>query len=104
MTPTTEQGTPGNRWVAALKYLLCHPLLSCVGQCNYYLCMYATKNFTLVSPRIKKVVEYEEKEGLFGLLRWYEVVKTTEIGRELHIVSSELIKTIIVNGEVFIKE
>jgi len=58
----------------------------------------AIKNTTEVTPLERVRETYVERSALFGLLRWWEVIKTDSIGRELYITTTETPEKIYLNG------
>lgn len=60
--------------------------------------MIVTNNTTNVKSNALVEVHYEEKTGLFGLLKWREVVKEKEIGKALFIETQTPVEDIFVNG------
>lgn len=61
---------------------------------------YAIINGTRVFKRTEYEVERVEREALFGLIRWTEILKRDSRGVSLVIESGLPIKEIIINGKV----
>lgn len=59
---------------------------------------------TKVEPVSVQRVEYEQREALFGIIKWYEKLKTTEIAKELHIMTEKTPRHVFINGQRFIAD
>lgn len=61
-----------------------------------------TQSKTIVNPAIKTKVEYELRPYLFGLFKFWEEVKATEMEKRLYIETDENPR-VFVNGEEYEK-
>lgn len=61
---------------------------------------YAITNGTRLFKRTEYEVERVEREALFGLIRWTEIVKRNARGVSIVVESGIPIKEIILNGKV----
>ena len=61
-----------------------------------------TKKIVGIQPVLKVREYYKEKEGLFGLIRWEEIVKTETFGNRLNIFIPIMPEELYLNGKKII--